>query len=44
MVKELDQARELVTYLTIHYDDTYTLAAEYTDFAGNFKAEVFDVK
>lgn len=43
-VKELDQAKELVTYLTVHYDDTYTLAAEYTNFAGNFKAEVFDVK
>ncbi len=41
-VKELDQAKELVTYLTMHYDDTYTLAAEYTDFAGSFKVEVFD--
>lgn len=44
LVKELDQARELVTYLTMHYDDTYTLAAEYTDFAGSFKAEVSDVR
>lgn len=40
LVEELDQAKELVTYLTMHYDDTYTLAAEYTDFAGSFKAEV----
>lgn len=39
-VKELDQARELVTYLTIGYDDTYTLAAEYTNFAGKFNVDV----
>lgn len=41
LVKELDQAKELVTYLTMHYDDTYTLAAEYRNFAGKFKAEVY---
>lgn len=28
LVEELDQAKERVTYLTMHYDDTYTLAAE----------------
>lgn len=39
-VKELDQARELVTYLTIGYDDTFTLAAEYTNFAGKFNVDV----
>lgn len=39
-VKELDQAKELVTYLTIGYDDTYTLTAEYTDFAGRFYVDV----
>ena len=43
LVKELDQAKELVTYLTMHYDDTYTLAAEYRNFAGKFKAEVYAV-
>ncbi|MDE7223176.1 MAG: hypothetical protein K2O34_05290 [Acetatifactor sp.] len=43
-VKELDHARELVTYLTIHYDDTYTLAANYVDFAGSFKAQVCAVE
>lgn len=43
-VKELDHARELVTYVTIHYDDTYTLAANYMDFAGSFKAEVCAVE
>lgn len=43
-VKELDHAKELVTYLTIHYDDTYTLAANYMDFAGSFKAEVCAVE
>lgn len=42
-VKELDQAKELVTYLTVDYDDTYTLAAEYTNFAGSFKTEVYEV-
>ncbi len=40
LVEELDRAKELVTYLTMGYDDTYTLAAEYTNFAGSFKAEV----
>ena len=39
-VEELDQAKELVTYLTMRYDDTYTLAAEYLNFAGNFKVDV----
>lgn len=37
-VEELDQAREQVTYLTMRYDDTYTLAVQYTDFVGSFKA------
>ncbi len=44
LVEELDQAKELVTYLTIHYDDTYTLAAEYKNFAGSFKTEVCAVE
>lgn len=43
-VKELDHAKELVTYLTIHYNDTYTLTAKYVDFAGSFKAEVCAVE
>ncbi len=39
-VEELDQAKELVTYLTMRYDDNYTLAAEYMNFVGNFKVDV----
>lgn len=44
LVEELDHAKELVTYLTMHYDDTYTLAAEYKNFAGSFKAEICAVE
>jgi len=43
-VKELNRAKELVTYLTMRYDDVYTLTAEYKDFAGSFKAEVCAVE
>lgn len=42
-VEELDQARRQVAYLTMHYNDTYTLATKYTDFVGSFKAEVYEV-
>ena len=39
-VYELDQAKELVTWFTLEKTDTYTLAAEYSDFVGNFKIKV----
>lgn len=40
-VKQLDRARELVTYLTPDRTDTYTLSAEYTDFVGKFNIRVY---
>lgn len=42
-ITELDQAKELVTYLTMSYDDTYTLTAKYMDFAGNFQVDLCKV-
>lgn len=40
-VKKLDKAKELATYFTFDYSDTYTLKAEYTDFIGRFKIDVY---
>lgn len=40
LVENLDKAKELVTYLTMDHADTYILAAQYKDFAGNFKVIV----
>lgn len=41
VVKQLDRAKELKTFLTLDYSDTYTLRAEYTDFVGSFKVAVY---
>ena len=43
LVENLDKAKELVTYLTMDHADTYILAAQYKDFAGNFKVIVSKV-
>lgn len=40
-VYELDRAKELETFFTLDDTDTYTLAAEYQDFVGNFHVKVF---
>lgn len=40
LVENLNKAKELVTYLTMDHADTYILAAQYKDFAGNFKVTV----
>lgn len=40
VVYELDRAKELVTFFTLDNSDTYILAAEYSDFTGNFKIKV----
>lgn len=40
LAKELDKAKELVTYLNVDYADTYTLTAKYKDLAGSFKVVV----
>ncbi len=44
IVYKLDKAKELVTYYTFNNTDTYTLTAEYTDFVGKFKVEVYPIK
>ena len=44
IVYELDKAKELVTYYTFSNSDTYVLTAEYTNFVGNFKVEVYPMK
>ncbi len=44
IVYELDKGKDLVTYYTFSKTDTYILAAEYTDFIGNFKVEVYPMK
>lgn len=44
LVENLCKAKELVTYLTMDHADTYILAAQYKDFAGNFKVIVSKVK
>ncbi len=43
-VYELDKAKELVTYYTFSNTDTYILTAEYTDFVGSFRVEVYPMK
>lgn len=40
-VYELDRAKALETFYTFEESDTYTLAAEYSDFVGKFNVEVF---
>lgn len=42
VVYELDKAKALETYFTFEKADTYTLRAEYVDFVGNYKVEVFE--
>ena len=44
IVYQLDKAKELVTYYTFSNADTYILTAEYTNFVGNFKVEVYPIK
>lgn len=38
---ELDKAKELETYFTFEKTDTYILKAEYVDFVGEYKVEVY---
>lgn len=42
VVYELDRAKELRTYFTFEYSDTYTLAAEYNNFVGKFDIRVYE--
>lgn len=42
VVYELDRAKALETYFTFEKSDTYTLKAEYVDFVGNYKVEVYE--
>ena len=42
VVYELDKAKALETYFIFEKTDTYTLKAEYIDFVGNYKVEVFE--
>ena len=41
VVKELDRARALSTFMIPEYTDDYTLVAEYRDFVGKFKVKVY---
>lgn len=41
IVYELDKAKALETYFTFEKTDTYTLKAEYVDFVGEYKVEVY---
>jgi len=41
VVYELDKAKELETYFTFEKTDTYILKAEYVDFVGEYKVEVY---
>ena len=41
VIKELDRAKRLETFLYLDKSDTYTLAAEYKDFIGSFKISVY---
>ena len=43
VVYELDRAKELETFYVLNNSDTYTLAAEYSDFVGEFKIKVYKV-
>ena len=40
IVKELDRAKALETYMDVEYDDTYTVTAVYKEFTGKFKIKV----
>ena len=40
VIEEFDRADALVTFLTLPDTRTYTLEADYTDFAGNFAASL----
>ena len=42
VVYELDRAKELRTYFTFEYSDTYTLAAEYNNFVGKFDIRLYE--
>ena len=42
VVYELDKAKALETYFVFEKADTYTLKAEYVDFVGNYKVEVYE--
>ncbi|MBQ3559098.1 MAG: hypothetical protein IJA07_06285 [Agathobacter sp.] len=44
IVYELDKARELETFYSFEKTDTYTLQAKYTDFVGEYKINVYEVK
>lgn len=41
VVKELDRAKELETYMILEHSDTYTLQAEYEGFVGDFKVTIY---
>ncbi len=41
VVKELDRAKRLETFVTLDDTDTYTLEADYRDFIGNFQITVY---
>ena len=41
VVKELDRAKRLETYLTLDHSDIYTLEAEYKDFIGSFQITIY---
>lgn len=41
VVKELDRAEELETFLELEYSDTYKLQAEYENFIGKFKVKIY---
>ena len=43
VVYELDRAKELETFYVLNNSDTYTLAAEYSDFVGEFKIKVYKI-
>lgn len=41
VLKELDQAKKLETFLTFDHAGLYTLKAEYTEFVGSFQVGVY---
>ena len=40
VVKELDRAKALETFVDLSYDDTYTMTAVYKEFTGKFSIKV----
>lgn len=44
VVYELDDAKKLETFYTLTATDTYMVVAEYEDFMGDFKVEVYPAK